>query len=200
MHGRRDIEELTGEKMGNLFPGERKGRRIYQKWIEAGFPIQSFETKETTAPQKSQYYDNTLIANVSKGRLLGFWWMKRDISEKKLIEAEMLKHQKLESVGILAGGIAHDFNNILTAIIASASLMQRGIESDSPLRRHLDRIFAATERATALTQSILAYSRRRPSTPAPIKLNIIVENLKNFSPDSSRKTLTLLFPCPTGNY
>jgi signal transduction histidine kinase len=102
------------------------------------------------------------------------------------IEHQVRHAQKMEAVGTLAGGIAHDFNNILTAIIASASLMQRGLPADSPLRRHLDRIFSATERATALTQSILAYSRRQPSTPSPVKLNIILENL--------RKLLSRLVP------
>jgi signal transduction histidine kinase/CheY-like chemotaxis protein len=104
----------------------------------------------------------------------------KDSSSVNLNEFEFkLRHaQRMEAVGTLAGGIAHDFNNILTAIIASASLIQRGLDPGSPLRRHLDRIFSAAERATALTQSILAYSRRQPSTPTPVKLNIIVANLQ----------------------
>jgi signal transduction histidine kinase len=106
--------------------------------------------------------------------------------ENRNIERQLRQAQKLEAVGTLAGGIAHDFNNILTAIIASASLMQRSIDETSPLRRQLDRIFAACERATALTQSILAYSRKQISKPVPNNLNQIIENLN--------KLLTRLIP------
>lgn len=106
--------------------------------------------------------------------------------ENRNIERQLRQAQKLEAVGTLAGGIAHDFNNILTAIIASASLMQRAIDETSPLRRQLDRIFAACERATALTQSILAYSRKQISKPVPNNLNQIIENLN--------KLLTRLIP------
>jgi signal transduction histidine kinase len=99
--------------------------------------------------------------------------------QNRNIERQLRQAQKLEAVGTLAGGIAHDFNNILTAIIASASLMQRAIDETSPLRRQLDRIFAACERATALTQSILAYSRKQISKPVPNNLNQIIDNLNN---------------------
>jgi signal transduction histidine kinase/CheY-like chemotaxis protein len=95
----------------------------------------------------------------------------------KDIEIQLRQAQKLEAVGTLAGGIAHDFNNILTAIIASATLMQKHIDENNPLRRHLDRIFTAAERATTLTQSILAYSRKQESYPAPVKLNLILQNI-----------------------
>jgi two-component system, cell cycle sensor histidine kinase and response regulator CckA len=173
MHGRRDIEELTGQKMGSLFPGEKKGRRIYHKWVEAGFPIQSFETKETVVRQKSQYYENTLIANVSKSRLLGFWWIKRDISEKKLIEAEMLKHQKLESVGILAGGIAHDFNNLLTGILGNISLAQGLLNKGEKAYERLASASKACMRAQELTGQLLTFSRGGE----PIKKTVSVEEL-----------------------
>jgi signal transduction histidine kinase len=106
--------------------------------------------------------------------------------ENSNIERQLRQAQKLEAVGTLAGGIAHDFNNILTAIIASASLMQRAVDETSPLRRHLDRIFSACERATALTQSILAYSRKQISKPVPNSLNQIIENLN--------KLLTRIIP------
>ena len=126
-------------------------------------------------------YSSPIIRNGTtvgfRGIIIDITDQERSEEEKRDIENQLRQAQKLEAVGTLAGGFAHDFNNILTAIVASASLMQRGVDETSPLRRHLDRIFAAAERATALTQSILAYSMKQPGKPTPVMLNQIIDNL-----------------------
>lgn len=83
----------------------------------------------------------------------------RDITEKKKMEEELLKAQKLESLGVLAGGIAHDFNNLLTAIMGNISLAKVVAE---PATKAFDRLVdaeKACERATGLTQQLLTFSR-----------------------------------------
>jgi len=83
----------------------------------------------------------------------------RDITEKKKMEEEILKAQKLESVGVLAGGIAHDFNNLLTAIMGNISLAKMCAE---PATKAFDRLAdaeKACERATGLTQQLLTFSK-----------------------------------------
>jgi PAS domain S-box-containing protein len=99
----------------------------------------------------------------------------RDITEKRKMEEELLKAQKLESIGVLAGGIAHDFNNILTAILGNISLARMYGDPDK-ISEKLAEAERASIRAKDLTQQLLTFSRGG----APIKeAASIVELLKD---------------------
>ncbi|MDD2336089.1 MAG: ABC transporter substrate binding protein, partial [Geobacteraceae bacterium] len=83
----------------------------------------------------------------------------RDITEKKKMEEEILKAQKLESLGVLAGGIAHDFNNLLTAIMGNISLAKMYADPATKAFNRLADAEKACERATGLTQQLLTFSK-----------------------------------------
>jgi len=83
----------------------------------------------------------------------------RDITEQKRIEEELVKAQKLESIGILAGGIAHDFNNLLTGIMGNISLARLRMEEDSPICEMLQEAENASIRAASLTNQLLTFSK-----------------------------------------
>jgi PAS domain S-box-containing protein len=83
----------------------------------------------------------------------------RDITEKKKMELELQKAQKLESVGLLAGGIAHDFNNILTAILGNISLGKLYSEDDGSIHSVLTEAEKATQQAKDLTHQLLTFSK-----------------------------------------
>ncbi|MEK6673012.1 MAG: PAS domain S-box protein [Nitrospirota bacterium] len=97
-----------------------------------------------------------------------------DITEQKKLEEQLRHAVKMEAVGQLAGGIAHDFNNILTAIIGYASVMGMRLTAGDPLKVYIDRILSASERAAALTQGLLAFSRKQIISPKQIDLNNII--------------------------
>ncbi len=82
-----------------------------------------------------------------------------DITEKKKLENEAFRAQKLESIGMLAGGIAHDFNNILTAILGNIALSRMDVEENSKAFRWLGDAENAISRAKSLTQQLLTFSR-----------------------------------------
>ncbi len=92
-------------------------------------------------------------------RIVGAVLVFRDITEKRRMEEEMLKVEKLESIGVLAGGIAHDFNNILTAVIGNISLSKQCAESGGKLHGRLVEIEKAAFRARDLTQQLLTFSK-----------------------------------------
>jgi PAS domain S-box-containing protein len=82
-----------------------------------------------------------------------------DISDKKIMEEEIAKAQKLESIGILAGGIAHDFNNFLTGIIGNISLAKLKLEPKDEIYEILTESEKAAQSAKSLTQQLLTFSK-----------------------------------------
>jgi PAS domain S-box-containing protein len=94
-----------------------------------------------------------------EGQAVGLRGLVVDLTERRRIEAELLKTQKLESVGILAGGIAHDFNNILTTIVNSTELAVDDVPEESITRKDLLRVLSAGRRGADLVKQILTFSR-----------------------------------------
>lgn len=93
-----------------------------------------------------------------EGNIIGVVLVFRDVTERHRMQEELLKIQKLESVGVLAGGIAHDFNNILTAILGGISLARL---YDDPVDRdkRLEAAEKASMQASALTQQLLTFAK-----------------------------------------
>jgi two-component system, cell cycle sensor histidine kinase and response regulator CckA len=106
----------------------------------------------------------------------------KDITERKRAEAtherlqaELQQAQKMESVGRLAGGVAHDFNNLLTAITGYAAFVLDELAPADPARADVQEILAASERASALTAQLLAFSRKQVLKPQVLDLNTAVQ-------------------------
>jgi two-component system, cell cycle sensor histidine kinase and response regulator CckA len=102
----------------------------------------------------------------------------RDITERRHLEQQLLLSQRLEAVGKLSGGIAHDFNNILGVIIGYSEALQQKIGADDPMREAVDEIEKAGQRAAALTQQLLAFSRKQVLEPRVLDLNSIVADVE----------------------
>ncbi len=102
----------------------------------------------------------------------------RDVTEKKVLEAQLLTSQKMEAVGLLAGGIAHDFNNLLTVIRGYAETLPERMPPQTSCEE-IEEIKRAADRATVLTQQLLAFSRKQIVRPATIDLNGTIAELSN---------------------
>lgn len=102
----------------------------------------------------------------------------RDITERRHLEQQLLLSQRLEAVGKLSGGIAHDFNNILGVIIGYSEALLQKMAADDPMREAVDEIEKAGQRAAALTQQLLAFSRKQVLEPKVLELNSIVVDVE----------------------
>src|SRR5216684_54142 len=101
-----------------------------------------------------------------------------DISDRKSLEQQLWQAQKLDALGSLAGGVAHDFNNLLTAIIGYADILREDLGASSPHTDDINEIIKASDRATALTRQLLAFSRRQPFDPKPLRLDERVTDME----------------------
>ncbi len=98
--------------------------------------------------------------------------------EKAALREQLLHAQKMEAIGTLAGGLAHDFNNILLILMGYCTLLQNEMGQEDPLKKHVDQIAAASERAANLTRSLLAFSRKQQLELKPCQVNEIVQSME----------------------
>ncbi len=105
-----------------------------------------------------------------RGAILVF----RDVGQRRQLEEQATHAEKMDAVGRLAGGVAGDFNNLLTVITGYAELLRAEAPASSPLRRFVDEIIFAGDRAAALTRHLLAFSRGSTAQPRVVDLSALV--------------------------
>jgi len=122
----------------------------------------------------------------------------RDITERKAAEAErarlegrLRQAEKMEAVGRLAGGIAHDFNNILGGILGYAEILAENAPAGTPLKRYADNVLTGANRAAALVEQILSYSRSQRGRRVPVDLGRVVAETLELVRGSLAEGITL---------
>jgi len=116
-----------------------------------------------------------------ENRIIGSVLVFRDVTETVRIEEELLKAQKIESLGILAGGIAHDFNNILTSIMGNISMAKLADPMGDRLARSLEEAEKASLRAKDLTRQLLTFSRGGAPIKKIASVADIIQESANFA-------------------
>ncbi|UTO29041.1 ATP-binding protein [Bartonella harrusi] len=102
-----------------------------------------------------------------------------ETTEQKTLEDKMVQSQKMQAVGQLAGGIAHDFNNVLTAILMSCDLLLNTHRSSDPAHADLINIKNNANRAAALVQQLLAFSRKQTLRPEKVDFTDFLSDMRN---------------------
>ncbi len=169
-------EEILGLNVNGLYVNPDDRIRFQHTIEQKGFVrdyAMKFHKKDRT---EMDCLITSTIRRDNNGHILGYQGIIRDITHLKKIEDELLKIEKLESVGILAGGIAHDFNNILTTILGNISLAKMTTNSENSLYEILIDAEKACLHAKDLTKQLLTFSKGG----APIKqITSIVGLLKD---------------------
>ncbi len=176
-------DEIIGQHFSRFFTPEDAAAGLPQKALAAATREDRFEAEGWRLRKDgTRFWVNAVIDAIRApdGKLLGFAKITRDLTERKQAAEELeqarealAQSQKLTALGELTGGIAHDFNNLLT-VIAGASdflLKNRAMPEEKKLS-YLKAIVETTERATALTDQLLAFGRRQAIKPVVIDLAV----------------------------
>lgn len=118
----------------------------------------------------------------------------RDIGDRRRVEREMLKSEKLESLGVLAGGIAHDFNNLLAAVLGNVSMAASSIPAGSPAAPLLQETEAAALRAKGLAQQLLTFARGGDPVRSTTDVASVVKDAAEFVLRGSGTSCTFRIP------
>ena len=171
------VEEMQGKELFSFM--DERGRKLAAQNVERRREgISETHDFEFLRKDGTRIYTSLSASPITdkygvyKGAIAGI----QDSTDRKRLEEEQQRVEKLESVGLLAGGIAHDFNNILTAILGNISLAKMEAAPGSELQNSLEQAEKASLRAKGLTKQLITFSRGG----APVtKLTSLTELLKN---------------------
>jgi PAS domain S-box-containing protein len=174
------LEEALGRPLTDVFciidrVTRKRRENPLKKAMEAGDVVRLADDTVLVSREGTEYIiaDSGAPIFDREGKTIGLVLVFGDITEKWKMERELLKVQKLESLGVLAGGIAHDFNNILTALVGNISLAKMDLDQKDRIYRLLEGAERASWRAQTLTQQLLTFSKGG----APVKKSTCIPKL-----------------------
>jgi PAS domain S-box-containing protein len=175
--------EIVGEHFSRFYTEEDRAQGVPERALATALAEGKYENEAWRLRKDgTRFYASVVIDPIhdEEGRLVGFAKITRDITERlrageELEEARaaLFQSQKLQALGELTGGVAHDFNNLMTVIRGSAELLTRPGLSEEKRARYLQAILDTADRASTLTDHLLAFGRRQS-----LKLEVADLNLR----------------------
>jgi PAS domain S-box-containing protein len=187
----RSSREMIGRKAETIVSESDRGAyRDMVKETLAGHSVAGRELHLDRADGSTLAVEVNAVITEFAGRKL-IQGIFRDIGERKRLEEETRRAQKMEVVGRLAGGIAHDFNNLLMVILLQIAKV-RGLASQPQVLEHAQTVRIAAEKAASLTKQLLAFGRRQVLVLQVMDLNEILAELKEMLSTLSTEHIQLM--------
>ncbi|HKB90436.1 MAG TPA: PAS domain-containing protein, partial [Opitutaceae bacterium] len=115
-----------------------------------------------------------------------------DLTERKRLEAQYLRAQRMESIGTLAGGIAHDLNNVLSPVLMSIELLKMSVNNDADALQLLETIEASTKRGADLVKQVLVFARGADGRHSTVDLRSLLADIEDIARKTFPRSIRLL--------
>ncbi|MDT8342088.1 MAG: PAS domain S-box protein, partial [Longimicrobiales bacterium] len=173
------LDEVRGQTPRILKSGRQSDTFYQELWAEIG--AGRVWQRETVNRRKdgSEYPQRTTVFPLlsDAGQPDRYVGLGQDVTQERLLEAQLQQAQKMELLGQLAGGLAHDFNNLLTGIQANAQLIELDLEKrPEACREHLDDLVRSARRGGEIVRRLMGLARPQPEHVAPLDLRGAVED------------------------
>lgn len=183
-----DIESLVQKPLSEWLHAEDRDRfGEALKSLVAGAASLEFETR-CVAADKSCRYLQWRASSMPRQALV--YATARDITEKKVLEGQLLRAQRIESIGTLANGIAHDLNNVLTPIIMAVDILQE-ISKDARSQKLLSTVLSSAQHGAGMVKQILAFSKGVDGEKLTISVKHLVNQMRDFARDTFPRTIEI---------
>lgn len=180
-------EEIVGKHFSTFYTDEDKAAGLPEAALGTAARVGRYE-KEGWRVRKdgTRFWASVVIDAIRtpQGELLGFAKVTRDISEKREAQRaldrareELFQAQKMEAVGQLTGGVAHDFNNLLMAVLGSLEIARRRAQQGLDVLPLIDNAIKGAQRGAAVTQRLLAFSRKQELELQPVDVLDLVRGM-----------------------
>ena len=102
----------------------------------------------------------------------------RDVTERKRVEEQLRRAERMQAAGKLAGGVAHEVNNMMTGVIGFSEFVLRSLEPDDPRKADVEEVIKAGTRAADVTRQLLAFTRQQVLRPQMVPINVVVSEME----------------------
>ncbi|VVB94784.1 Chemotaxis protein CheY [uncultured archaeon] len=119
----------------------------------------------------------------------------KDITEKKKLESQLLRAQRMESIGTLASGIAHDINNVLTPIMLSGELLQERL-TDEDSKRLLNTIKKSTHRGANLMKQVMSFAKGVEGERNPLQVSHLITEIRQITKETFPRNIEIKTDMP----